>query len=136
MSMGSTVAEEAMVAAQELRSALEASWARETSSDAERWRSKNAAWGQCAVTALVVQDYVGGSIMRAETKFGSHYWNVLPSGEEIDYTIKQFGGAVDLRSPELRSRERVLSHPETLERYQRLAAIVGRRLRRASPTTQ
>src|SRR5262249_33209808 len=66
-----------------LVSALQASWSRETSSDYDRWTLENPAWGQCAVTALVLQDLMGGELLRCVLpKGGSHYWNRLPSGVE------------------------------------------------------
>ena len=34
-------------------------WKRETSAGPEGWTGENPAWGQCAVTALVVQDFGG-----------------------------------------------------------------------------
>jgi hypothetical protein len=50
---------------------------------------------QCGTTALVVQDWLGGKIVKADAfrdgeRVGVHYWNVLPSGEEVDLTRDQF----------------------------------------------
>jgi hypothetical protein len=109
----------------EIAAALQASWVVETSSDPEHWTPENPAWGQCAVTALVVQDYLGGSLLRAEAPSTSHYWNLLPSGDEVDLTIGQFGDDVDLRGTAPRSREQVLAHVDTMRRYARLASRVG-----------
>ena len=47
--------------------------------------------GQCAVTALVVQDHCGGSILSGEVNGIPHYWNRLPTNEELDLTLRQFG---------------------------------------------
>ena len=46
--------------------------------------------GQCAVTALVVQDFLGGELIRAFVCGESHYWNRLPDGSELDLTADQF----------------------------------------------
>jgi hypothetical protein len=42
------------------------------------------------VTALIVQHYLGGSLRPGEVGAISHYWNVLPAGEEVDLTLRQF----------------------------------------------
>src|SRR5262249_295600 len=56
----------------QLRRAIERSWTRSTSSDPEHWSEKNPAHGQCAVTALVVQDCLGGELLRARVKGVMH----------------------------------------------------------------
>ena len=47
------------------------------------------------MTALVVQDLLGGNLILAEVhvngvKDGNHYWNRLPDGTEVDLTADQF----------------------------------------------
>jgi hypothetical protein len=103
-----------------LRQALAESWARETSADPDGWSSSNPAWGQCAVTALIVQDFLGGELLRCRVDSTSHYWNRLPSGQELDLTGHQFGDNFTPGRRQLRSRDYVLSFPETVERYHRL----------------
>jgi hypothetical protein len=50
------------------------------------WSTDNPARGQCAVTALVVQDLLGGELLLAEvrnadgSRQGLHYWNRLANG--------------------------------------------------------
>jgi hypothetical protein len=113
----------------ELREELARAWSRETSAEPERWTEANPAFGQCAVTALVVQDYLGGELLRAEVGPVSHYWNLLPSGDEVDLTRHQFGTDVALERVEPRTRDYVLSHPDTQRRYELLARRVGAHLR-------
>jgi hypothetical protein len=52
--------------------------------------------GHCFVCALIVQDALGGHLVRGRVNDGgtahSHYWNELPSGIEVDITSDQFGG--------------------------------------------
>jgi hypothetical protein len=84
------------------------------------------------VTALVVQDYFGGDLRRGEVGAISHYWNVLPTGEELDLTRKQFGDDAQLTDPEPRTREYLLSNPGTARRYKELARAVRIELRRRS----
>lgn len=100
---------------------VEAAWAADTSTEPERWTVTNPAWGQCAVTALVIQDAFGGDLLRARVDGVSHYWNRLPSGEQVDLTRRQFtdGGRLETQ-PELRTRDYVLSFLETQHRYARL----------------
>ena len=71
-------------------------WCKETAAPLvqDAWSPRNPARGQCAVTALVVQDIFGGSIVRADLgKLGSHYWNVIERCQHdvaIDLTRRQF----------------------------------------------
>lgn len=116
------------VTANELATALEAVWSRDTSADPASWSDATRAWGQCAVTALVVQDYFGGELRRGEVGAVSHYWNVLPSGNELDFTRHQFPDDVDIANVEPRTREYVLSHAGTARRYYELACGVRHQL--------
>src|ERR1700710_337662 len=60
------------------------------------WSPENPAKGQCGVTALVVQEHLGGDLLLADvahadgTRQGVHYWNRLPDGTELDLTREQF----------------------------------------------
>jgi hypothetical protein len=100
---------------------VRAAWRAETSTEPEDWSQANPALGQCAVTALAVQDELGGELLRGTVRGVSHYWNRLPSGEIIDLTFEQFGpGAALDAAPETRTREYVLSFPETARRYRTL----------------
>jgi len=104
-----------------LRKCLEVAWSRETSADPANWTSLNPAWGQCAVTALVVQELLGGTLMRGKVRNDAHYWNMLPDGVEIDFTRQQFGEDFAIEGPlETRTRDYVLSFRETRERYELL----------------
>ena len=104
---------------QTLKCLLEESWSTETSRG--NWDSNNPALGQCAVTALLVQDYFGGELLRCKTKLGyTHYWNRLADGTEVDFTESQFEAGTD--SPikneyQVRDRGYVLSFPDTDKRY-------------------
>lgn len=103
-----------------LASLVRGAWSRSTSADPERWSEVNPAWGQCAVTALVVQDHLGGVLLRDEIEGVSHYWNGLPDGTELDLTIEQFGFVESSPTGEERSRAYVLSFPSTLKRYRQM----------------
>lgn len=97
----------------------------DTSADPEHWIEDNPLWGHCAVVALIVQDFYGGTLMRGSLShipkyafLRSHFWNKLPDGREIDFTEEQYADLSfhDLKGEE-RDRESVLSHPDTVRRY-------------------
>ncbi|MGR4882624.1 alpha/beta fold hydrolase [Streptomyces sp. LARHCF249] len=83
----------------DVEAAIRAGWSAETCSpdDVERapWTADNPAWGHCDITALVVQDIVGGELMVGEVwldgeQHGFHCWNVMPGGIQVDLTREQF----------------------------------------------
>ena len=82
-----------------LAEALREVWAADTCSpddlDRSGWWRDNPAWGQCDITALVVNDVFGGDLMVGEVHHageqqGYHWWNRLSDGHEIDLTREQF----------------------------------------------
>ena len=80
-----------------LRPILRSAWGPDTCDphDLDDWRPDNPARGQCGVTALVVQDLLGGDLVLgevyvAQARVGHHYWNRLPDGRAVDYTADQF----------------------------------------------
>lgn len=111
----------------ELASALRLSWDAETSSDPS-WAASVPSQGQCAVSALVVQDEFGGDLIRAVVQGVSHYWNRLPSGSEVDVTRDQFDCWCPIDEA-VRGRDYVLSFPGTAARYALLRRRVHDQLR-------
>ncbi len=115
---------------QQLENALEKSWGKETCLPfiQDQWTEDNRAFGQCAVTALVIQDLFGGEIIYDEPHF--HYWNKLPDGSMHDFSRKQFDLTVqNFTQTRIRPREELLegAHAEkarTKERYEMLRARV------------
>jgi hypothetical protein len=103
---------------EDLRRKLERAWSLETSANPEHWASERPSCGQCAVTALIIQDLFGGDLLRCKVEETSHYWNRLPSRQEIDLTRDQFGSSFLPQNVELRSRDYVLSFPDTRKRYE------------------
>lgn len=73
---------------------LRNSWSRETADKnyRDRWTPENRAWGQCAVTAAVVQDFFGGDVFRVHDKDSKniHYYNHI-EGKDLDLTVEQYG---------------------------------------------
>jgi 8-oxo-dGTP pyrophosphatase MutT (NUDIX family) len=102
--------------------------------DLASWRPDNPARGQCATTALVVQDLLGGELVMGEVhvdgvKVGHHWWNRLLDGTTVDLTADQFhpgetvlGGQIRHRPPEAPRRCR---GQYELLRYRVLGALVG-----------
>lgn len=89
----------------------------------DKWTKKVPEMGQCAVTALVIQDHFGGLI--AYNKHLDHYWNLLDTGDQIDLTRKQFRKRHKFNIDEVKSREELLSTDrarqfKTQERYRLL----------------
>lgn len=105
---------------EDLRCRLRYAWRADTSVVPDQWSPDNPAFGQCAVTALIVQDLFGGDLLRGHFAGGTHYWNRLPSGQEVDLTSDQFEADLIMSDIEWRSREHVLSYPSTSARYHRL----------------
>lgn len=111
---------------EELREALRQSWSAETSSDLNNWTPENPAWGQCAVTGCIVQDYCGGNLLRAffdiihneKILNVSHYWNQLLDGSEVDLTREQFAENTIVPTGTIKERSYVLSYPDTVRRYE------------------
>jgi hypothetical protein len=103
--------EEGPLTLEVLQAAIRASWSLETCdpTDAARWTPANPSLGQCAVTALVVHDLLGGQLLEAEVRHddgsrqGFHYWNRL-AGVDIDLTREQFASSEHVQEPHLIDR--------------------------------
>ncbi len=104
-----------------LKKALEKSWSRETSYWSDDWSEENPSYGQCAVTALVIQDYFGGELLRGDVDgYGSHYWNMLSDGSEVDFTKQQFPKSAKITEGKRKNRSQLLRHESLKKRYETL----------------
>ncbi len=65
---------------------LRDSWSSRTSS---LWSVDNPSRGQCGVTALVVNDHLGGEILKTRAGPSWHYYNRV-AGRRLDFTSQQF----------------------------------------------
>ncbi len=132
------VEKQSNISKEQLAKILEESWDKQTSAS-EEWSPANKALGQCAVTACVVQDYLGGNILNTTATLpdgtpDSHYYNLIDD-EEVDLTRSQFpeGTTFTDGAPKTKgyasTREYVLSHQPTNDRYdilkQRVAAQIS-----------
>lgn len=112
----------------ELREFLDKAWSEEASAAPDDWSSDiyGRIWGQCVVMALIVQDYFGGEILHVKIEvdgvFGSHHWNRLPDGTEIDLTRRYLPENTIIPTGKVRARsvlERALpSLPEVVKKYE------------------
>ncbi|MFH0892093.1 MAG: hypothetical protein V1867_04920 [Candidatus Falkowbacteria bacterium] len=111
-----------------LRDAIEASWGKDTCYPPlkDEWERNHPSFGQCAVTALVIQDYRGGKI--AYCDHAHHYWNKI-GREKIDLTIAQFGPETEICEDGTRCRTYMFESAgakkaDTMQRYLLLKARV------------
>jgi len=114
----------------ELEKILKELWIKETSYFPEEWSGENPAWGQCAVSALVVNDYFGGEIIWAYATLPdgrklSHYFNLI-DGKEVDLTRSQYPEGTVIPAGVKKSmdfsttRGSILSNENTQKRYKLL----------------
>lgn len=123
---------------QELSAALQASWGPDTAYSSEEWSHNNKARGQCVVSSLVVQDYLGGDLIRYEINddqlHETHYVNKLPDGTVIDTTASQYSTPVSMKlkpvdtSGSVAIRDKRLADKSTSERYTTLKHRVEQQL--------
>ena len=126
---------------EQLTGALHQAWGPDTCFDAAEWNPGNPARGQCVASSLVVQEYLGGELLRYEVNLGTnkemHYCNILPDGTLLDTTGTQYKEPITLTvlPVDLKGhasvRKKRLADPATRQRYERLGARVA-----AYPTQQ
>lgn len=121
----------------EVIAALECSWSPETSYGGMATQD-NPARGQCVVSSLVLQDYMGGDLQKVKVTGDdideTHYYNVLDDGTTIDVTARQYDGLaitkrqvpIDLRGRFANVREKLLADDDTQRRYELLKKRVER----------
>ena len=112
-----------------LECALRNSFGVDTCYPAERqdWSKEIPSIGQCAVAALVVQEFLGGEIVYDQNNI--HFWNCV-DGIDIDLSRDQFPESVVIHESKIRERQELLFGPraeaaETLIRYQILYGRVN-----------
>lgn len=111
---------EARNAPVDLYRVLLGAWSIKTS---DKWRPDNPACGQCSVTALVVQDLLGGEILKTNVAGAWHFYNRI-EGRRWDLTVSQFAtpiGYEDVPS----SRDEALADTTT-QAYTILREQLGR----------
>lgn len=116
----------------DLEHAIRDSWSKETAypADQDSWSTIISSKGQCAVTTLVLQDYLGGKIVYSENPY--HFW-LEKEGLDIDITRCQFDPKTIVRKKGYKLRDQVLEEgnakeAKTLERYLLLKESVEKKL--------
>ncbi len=122
----------------DLSHALQKSWSKQTSSNPNEWSKDNPARGQCVPTALVIQDYLGGDLVRYEVSTKrlkeTHYANLTEDKSLIDLTICQYQEPVKMiiKPVNLANfdsvRNKRLSDKSTKDRYLLLKKLVAKDL--------
>ena len=91
----------------------------------KNWTEDNPSYGQCCVTALVVQELYGGDIYSCKVGNNSHFVNII-NERIVDETAEQFGEKSKIKyvdgSFRLRTRESLLKNKDVKERYELLKA--------------
>jgi hypothetical protein len=131
-------ASEAPLTLGQIEAAIRSSWGADTCDelDAALWSPEHPSLGQCAATAYVVHDLLGGKLLGAEvrnpdgTLQGHHYWNLFPGDLEVDLTLEQFTHGETVQPPD--TMDRIHDTPDPgAERYLILRDRVLRLLGRA-----
>ena len=98
---------------QSLRTVFESVWGADTSYYG--MIGQTLSYGQCAVTAMIIQDMFGGDIYKIKVGIDSHYFNMI-DGRIIDITSDQFGNVqIDYSGAIIADRTQFT--PETINRY-------------------
>ncbi|MFA5270537.1 MAG: hypothetical protein WC400_02960 [Patescibacteria group bacterium] len=123
----------------DLEAAIKPSWGKDTCYPpaVHLWTPEKPEIGQCAVTSLVVQDYLGGEILYDQEH--NHYWNRLPNGAEVDLTRGQFPDGTVITMDEVRSRQDIFNRDSAIQantpgRYELLKSRVEQILQSQAPT--
>ena len=115
---------------EKLINALQKSWGTDTGFAPEDIVKVNPARAQCVPSSLVVQDYLGGEIVRYHVTGDGinekHYFNILEDGTKVDTTGCQYSVPVkmELAPVDLKGfksvREKRLADDEIREKYENL----------------
>ncbi|MFE1794204.1 hypothetical protein ACFW7J_38330 [Streptomyces sp. NPDC059525] len=132
----------------DIERAVRGSWSAETCTPEyrSRWTPDNPARDQCGVTAMVLNDLLGGEVVRGEVhvdgvRVDYHWWNRLGAGVDVDLTREQFGpeeivtGGVVIPRPPVAEWRRLREEYELL-RERVLAALDRRRAAAAGETSR
>lgn len=112
----------------DLRERLERGWSIDTTYCPESYVGADPAHGQCAVTSVLVQEHLGGELVRGwadvDGRAVRHYWNRI-GGLDVDLTWRQFPAGTSLRDAEVTTFEVLVANRWMLERLERLRAAAG-----------
>lgn len=118
----------------QIQTAIETSWGKDTAYFDFLWCKNNnsKSSGQCQITALLVQELLGGKILYSYVEGNEdfdHYWNLI--GEvEIDLTSKQFRkGTKFVKAKQLSREDAFRNDKKVFETYKILKERVMNKLK-------
>lgn len=120
------VNENEIIEKETLLHALFESWSSKSSS---KWSLENPAKGQCGVTSLIVQDSLGGEILKTQLPEGWHFYNRV-NGIRYDFTVSQFEN--DIRYTDVSSNRAEAFQDTSLIQYLTLKENVLKAIRAMS----
>ncbi len=82
------------------------------------WSEFNKCFGMCAITSLIINDYLGGDICKIYVDEISHYFNLIDE-KIIDLTSSQFNHKIDYKYYQIIDRQKILND-DTKHRYETL----------------
>lgn len=84
------------------------------------WDESNKCFGMCAITSLIINDYLAGDICKIHVDGISHYFNLIDN-TIIDLTSSQFNHNIDYKNYQIIDRQKILTD-DTKDRYNILKA--------------
>jgi hypothetical protein len=120
----------------EIESAIQLSWSIDTTYCVDDYASRHPAWGNCAVTALLLQKLLGGELMRGWAiepgQLGTaHYWNRV-NGLDLDLTWRQFAHGTILTNTATADYHILVENEWMRERYENFVAAFCYRVQQRS----
>ena len=118
----------------DLYNVLLSCWCRETAypSCQKDWNENDCSYGQCAITAMLVNDMFGGEIYRIRLDDGgTHYFNII-DGHTIDLTREQFDLydiPIEYSNAEKMAKEYCGKSEDTRKRYELLKTRIVEHLK-------
>lgn len=94
-------------------------WEKGTAHPSYPWTPENPAAGHCLVTASLVQDIMGGELVKCKVGKVTHYYNQIDN-KTLDLTKSQFKGPVTYSESVVIPRGQVLKNLFTKQRYELL----------------
>lgn len=87
---------------------LEKAWCKETTYPdiKNEWTEGNKAYGQCAITSIIIFDMFGGRLIYDKGNF--HIWNELPDSTQHDFSRIQFQDERSFSVHKYKTKEDVL----------------------------
>lgn len=103
-----------MMITEEIKNRLNKIFSEDTCYPGCHWTSEKPSTGHCAITALIVQEELGGKIAKVRMDRSHHYFNVI-NDEIVDLTADQFDKPVNYKYYKLVNIKQLKNN--TKERY-------------------